>query len=128
MKDTSIYSELFRLAVRLAGLFFLCIGLKDLVVQTFFVLAQARGTSAFNLLSNCLPVVFTLTVALWLLRGNWLVRMAYPVTNRFATPAPTPARQNEPDAGAVAPSQFNQMEKAEQKLAALVEKKQGLQV
>jgi hypothetical protein len=126
MNETNIYKEIFRLAVRLTGLFFLCIGLKDLVVQTFMVLAQARGTPLINIVSNFLPVAFTLTVAIWLLRGNWLIRMAYPEAGKIRQPVLPAAQPTEPAATAGATPKLSEMEMAEQKLAALVGKKEGL--
>jgi hypothetical protein len=120
MKETNIYKEIFRLAVRLTGLLFLCIGLKDLVVQTFMVLAQARSTPAINIITNFLPVAFTLTVALWLLRGNWLIRMAYPETGKIHQPRLPAVQPTEPQAATVVAPKLSEMEIAEQKLAALV--------
>jgi len=122
MKETNLYKEIFRLAVRLTGLFFLCIGLKDLVVQTFMVLAQARGTPLINIVSNFLPVAFTLTVAFWLLRGNWLIRMAYPEAGKIRQPVLPAVQHAEPETPTVAAPKLSEMEIAEQKLAALVAK------
>jgi hypothetical protein len=126
MKETNIFKDIFRLAVRLTGLFFLCIGLKDLVVQTFMVLAQARGTSLINFAGNFLPVAFTLTVAFWLLRGNGLIRMAYPEPGKIRQPLPPETPPVEPSATVVAAPELSGMDKAEQKLAALVVKKEVL--
>jgi len=122
MKDTNLYKEIFRLAVRLTGLFFLCIGLKDLVVQTFMVLAQARGTPLINIVSNFLPVAFTLTVAFWLLRGNWLIRMAYPEAGKIRQAVLPPVQPTELETTTTAAPKLSEMEIAEQKLAALVGK------
>ena len=122
MKDTNLYKEIFRLAVRLTGLFFLCIGLKDLVVQTFMVLAQARGTPLINIVSNFLPVAFTLAVAFWLLRGNGLIRMAYPGTKQARIFNGQVASSTEPDSTATATEKLSEMEFAERKLADLVKK------
>ena len=126
MKETNLYKEIFRLAVRLTGLFFLCIGLKDLVVQTFMELAQARGTPLINIVSNFLPVAFTLTVAFWLLRGNWLIRVAYPEAGKIRQPVLPAVQQAEPETPTVAAPKLSEMEIAEQKLAALVGKKESL--
>jgi len=126
MKETNLYKEIFRLAVRLTGLFFLCIGLKDLVVQTFMVLAQVRGTPLINIVSNFLPVAFTLTVAIWLLRGNWLIRMAYPETGKIRQPVMPVVQPTEPETVTSAAPKLSDMEIAEQKLAALVGKKGNL--
>ena len=128
MKTPNLFQEIFRLAVRLAGLFFLCVGLKDLVVQTFMALAQAHGTSLINLLTNFLPVGFTLTVALWLLRGNGLIRLAYPenagrpdAQARHASGES--GESGEPVVPAPASAQsLSQLEQAERKLSALVAK------
>ena len=122
MKDTNLYKEIFRLAVRLTGLFFLCIGLKDLVVQTFMLLAQARGTPLINIVSNFLPVAFTLAVAFWLLRGNGLIRMAYPGTKQARIFNGQVASSTEPDSTATATEKLSEMEVAERKLADLVKK------
>ena len=122
MKDTNLYKEIFRLAVRLTGLFFLCIGLKDLVVQTFMVLAQARGTPLINIVSNFLPVAFTLTVAFWLLRGNWLIRMAYPEKKQPRIFNGQVASSTEPDSTTPPTKKLSEMEVAERKLADLVKK------
>ena len=121
-----LFKEIFRLAVRLAGLFFLCVGLKDLVVQTFMALTQAHGTTLINALTLFLPVAFTLTVGLWLLRGTWLIHMAYPEHNQpfhYGLPSATPATPAPPPAERQA---FSEMEMAEQKLAALVGKPNGI--
>ena len=126
MKDTNLYKEIFRLAVRLTGLFFLCIGLKDLVVQTFMVLAQARGTPLINIVSNFLPVAITLTVAFWLLRGNGLIRMAYPEAGTIRQPMSPIVPSTEPAAAGITTQQLSEMEIAEQKLAALMGKKSSL--
>jgi len=122
MKDTNLYKEIFRLAVRLTGLFFLCIGLKDLVVQTFMELAQARGTPLINIVSNFLPVAFTLTVAFWLLRGNWLIRIAYPEAKRSRIFNGQVTSSTEPDSTTPATEELSEMEVAERKLADLVKK------
>jgi len=128
MKENNLYQEIFRLAVRLTGLFFLCIGLKDLVVQTFLILAQARGTPLLNIVSNFLPVGFTLTVAFWLLRGNWLIRLAYPEAGQIRQPTLPTVHATQTEATSAAAPKLSEMEIAEQKLAALVAKKEGLPV
>ena len=122
MKNTNLYKEIFRLAVRLTGLFFLCIGLKDLVVQTFMVLAQARGTPMINIVTNFLPVAFTLTVALWLLRGNWLIRIAYPEAKQPNKFKEQMASFTKPDSASPATQELSEMDVAERKLADLVRK------
>ncbi len=122
MKESNIFKEIFRLAVRLTGLFFLCIGLKDLVVQTFMVLAQARGTPLINIVSNFLPVAFTLIVAFWLLRGNWLIRMGYPDTKQPHKFEEQMASFTKPDSASHETQKLTEMDVAERKLADLVRK------
>ena len=123
MKETQLFKEIFRLAVRLAGLFFFCIGLKDLVVQTFMALAQAHGPNVINVVTNFLPVGFTLTVAFWLLKGTWLIRLAYPESARSARDAAPLAPSAPAEPKPERPGELSEKELAEQKLAALV--KQG---
>ena len=98
MKPTNIFKEIFRLVVRLVGLFFLCIGMKDFFLQTLVALTQLRGASLVNIISTFLPTCFTLAMAVWLLRGTWLIRMAYPEPERSTDPAsrqPCPWNRNE---------------------------------
>jgi hypothetical protein len=122
MKPTNIFKEIFRLAVRLVGLFFLCIGMKDLFLQTFVALTQLRGASLVNIISTFIPACFTLAMAVWLLRGTWLIRMAYPEPERNNDLARLPAKQEEPESHTAASKGLSDMEVAEEKLAALVGK------
>jgi len=122
MKQGDIFKEIFQLAVRLTGLFFLCIGLKDLVVQTFITLPQLRGASPVNIVAIFLPVGFTLAVAVWLLRGTWLIRMAYPEPHKNIHHTFPPEKPASPEEKTADPKKFSEMETAEQKLAALVRK------
>ncbi|HTR41212.1 MAG TPA: hypothetical protein VMH87_06315 [Pseudomonadales bacterium] len=112
--------DIFGLAVRLLGLYFLYLGL--------YALAQMLGSDIINspekmdIVYALLPVAFDLIVGWWLLGGGLLVRRAYPETSRPSenftaspnrtAPAPPPVSAPEP-AG---------MDQAEKKLAALVEK------
>lgn len=122
MKPTNIFKEIFRLAVRLVGLFFLCLGMKDLFLQTFVALTQLRGASLVNIISTFLPACFTLAMAVWLLRGTWLIRLAYPEPERNTDRAQLPARQVEPESQPAEPKSLSDMEITEKKLAALVGK------
>ena len=93
MKD-DIFQNIFRLAVRLAGLLFFCLGLKALAVQTFMALTQFQDTSLVSILGAFLPAGFYLAVAVWFLRGKSLIRMAYPETDQdinYNLPAIGPA-------------------------------------
>lgn len=122
METKHIFKEIFRLAVRLAGLFFLCVGLKDLVVQTFMTLTQGQTTNWLGVLFTFLPVAFTLSLALWLLRGTWLIRVAYPEAKNHPQRTQPPARPAAPVPASDPIPKLSEMEVAEQKLAALVEK------
>jgi hypothetical protein len=70
-------------------------------------------------------VVFTLAVAVWLLRGNWLIRLAYPEADRTTNPAPSPVKRATPEAKPTAPQKLSDMEIAEEKLAAMVARPEG---
>jgi hypothetical protein len=110
--------DIFGLAVRLLGLYFLYLGLK--------ALAEMLGSDVIespekmDIVYALLPVVFEFIIGWWLLGGGLLVRRAYPetakvsenFTSQTGRPAPIPAPVAEP-AG---------MDNAEKKLAALVER------
>lgn len=121
--------DIFGLAVRLLGLVFLFLGLKDLTlaVKQILDLSSAgnpdRDDVIYGILNGPLPVLFDLLIACWLLRGRMLIRWAYPEDTskiggladrqpRPAAPAPETARSP-----ATAPVQ-----QADEKLAALLEK------
>ncbi len=122
MKPKNIFREIFQLAVRLVGLFFLCLGLKDLFVQIFMALTQLRGASMVNIVSTFLPVGFTLAMAVWLLRTRWLIHLAYPEAGRTVEPVQPPAGREEPEPKPALPQKLSDVEVAEKKLAALVVK------
>jgi hypothetical protein len=112
--------DIFGLAVRLLGLYFLYLGLN--------ALAQMLGSDIINspekmdIVYALLPVAFDLVIGWWLLRGGLLVRWAYPETARssehFALTQGRPASSSAP---ALSPEPAG-MDQAEKKLAALVEK------
>jgi hypothetical protein len=112
--------DIFGLAVRLLGLYFLYLGLN--------ALAQMLGSDIINspekmdIVYALLPVLFDLIIGWWLLGGGLLVRRAYPETSRLSEnfssqpnrPAPSPGPAPSPEPAG--------MDQAEKKLAALVEK------
>jgi hypothetical protein len=112
--------DIFGLAVRLLGLYFLYLGLN--------ALAQMLGSDVIespekmDVVYALLPVVFELIVGWWLLGGGLLVRRAYPETARHSENfAPQPNRPTaSPGPSPVAESAG--MDGAEKKLAALVER------
>ena len=108
--------DIFGLAVRLLGLWFLYLGLR--AVTPLLDLGAIETAGRDDIISAVLPVVFNLAVAGWLLSGRLLVRWAYPEAAKISaaakpvTPAPEPAR----------PPELTDAERAEKRLAALVEK------
>ncbi len=116
--------DIFGLAVRLLGLYFLYLVLN--------ALAQMLASDIFNspekmdIVYALLPVVFYLIVGWWLLGGGLLVRRAYPgtsaETSRVSENYPLqPNRPASPAGPAPSPEPAG-MDQAEKKLAALVEK------
>ena len=110
--------DIFGLAVRLLGLFFLYLGLKALAqVLDLDLIENPDKTDLFN---DLMPAVFHLIVAGWLIHGRLLIRWAYP-----EKPKPTLALAPKHAAASpepVPPPAPPGMDAAEAKLAALVEK------
>ena len=84
MKQRDIFKEIFSLAVRLLGLYFLFVGLKDLDVQTLMDVATLKDDSLEDIISAIIPVVFNLTVAWWLLGSTRLILRAYLIAPKNA--------------------------------------------
>ena len=107
--------DIFGLAVRLLGLWFLYLGLR--AVTPLLDFGADRWISKDELIGSILPVIFNLMVAGWLLSGGLLVRWAYPEERKNlsavkpVTPEPESARSPEADA-----------EWTEKRLASLLEK------
>jgi hypothetical protein len=118
--------DIFGLAVRLLGLLFLYFGLR--AVMPMLDLEIYQNPDKVYITNGLMPIVFNLAVAWWLLGGG-LVRRAYPL-EPFDRKDFEPARPREqsapapaaPARGAPLPSELTGMERAEQKLAALVDK------
>ncbi|HEV2329616.1 MAG TPA: hypothetical protein VGY56_12620 [Verrucomicrobiae bacterium] len=113
--------DIFGLAVRLLGLLFLYFGLKAVMPMLDLELIQNPDKS--DIINGLMPVVFNLAIAWWLLGGG-LARRAYP-DSKTSEPARPPERREPPPTTPPAqqPSpQLTGMERAEQKLAALVDK------
>jgi hypothetical protein len=114
--------EIFSLAVRLLGLYFLFAGLKDLDVQTLMDVTTLKGESPQDIISAILPAVFNLAIAWWLLGSTWLMRRAYspaPKISNYSSPQP---KQATPVAQPVPEPPVTETEEAEKKLAALLRK------
>lgn len=111
--------DIFGLAVRLLGLFFLYYGLK--AVTQMLDIEIIENADKYDIINGVMPIIFNLAIAWWLIGGG-LVRRAYPEPSRI----PETARSRDSAAVPQTPQPSSQvltgMEQAEQKLAALVEK------
>ncbi|HEX3628045.1 MAG TPA: hypothetical protein VH280_21755 [Verrucomicrobiae bacterium] len=114
--------DIFGLAVRLLGLLFLYYGLR--AVMPLLDLELIENPDKTDIINTLMPVVFNLAVAWWLLGGG-LARRAYPEPK--TSDSAHPAERREPATiptrtAQMASPQLTGMERAEQKLAALVDK------
>jgi hypothetical protein len=112
--------DIFGLAVRLLGLFFLYLGLK--AVTPLLDLVAIETASKSDIISAILPIAFNLLVAWWLLSGGWLLRRAYPEMLKNSDCSPSQAERAAPATHSTRPQELTGMEQAEKKLAALMEK------
>ena len=76
MKRRDIFRDIFSLMVRILGLVFLCLGLKD--VPAVLDVPTILNGDKVEILSTLLPVMFNLAVGWWLIGGGLLIRRAYP--------------------------------------------------
>ena len=112
--------DIFGLAVRLLGLYFLYLGLN--------ALAQMLGSDVIespekmDIVYALLPVAFEFIIGWWLLGGGLLVRRAYPETARASENIPSQPGRPAPSSVPVASPEPDGMDHAEKKLAALVER------
>ena len=116
--------DIFGLAVRLLGLYFLYNGLTRVTPMLDFELIKHPDSD--DIITGLLPVVFYLAIAWWLVSGG-LVRWAYPEAKVSQFKAPEADRPREepvtpPRAAQISPLRLTGMEQAEQKLAVLVDK------
>lgn len=112
--------DIFGLAVRLLGLFFLYLGLK--AFTQLLDLDLIENPNKTDLINDLLPIVFNLIVAGWFIHGALIIRWAYPPeSSKIALPL-QPKQPATPPQPVPAPSAPAAMETAEAKLAALVEK------
>ena len=122
MKPKDICKDVFSLAVRLLGLYFLCLGLKDLNVPALMDMTIIKGDNMNDVFSAALSVVFNLAVAWWLLGSRSLSQRAYPATSNISDHSHSPAGQPTPAFSTARLPELTDMESAERKLAALVAK------
>jgi hypothetical protein len=111
--------DIFGLAVRLLGLLFLYFGLKAMMPMLDLEIIENPDKN--DIINGLMPVVFNLAVAWWLLGGG-LARRAYPETKASESVRPREQPQPAPARPAHLPSELTGMDRAEQKLAALVDK------
>ena len=127
-----LFQNIFGLIVRLLGLLFLYFALKG--VSPLLDLDVLESPDKNEIINDLMPVVFNLAVALWLIRGAF-VRWAYPDLQKNSEPSlpsvqptPPPLGPTAPPASAPSPeltAELTGMARAEEKLAALVEKPKG---
>ena len=112
--------DIFGLAVRILGVYFLYLGL--------YAVTQLLGSGLIenpdkdDVINGVLPVVFDLVVGGCLLKSGWLIRWAYPETSKPSESLTVPAKRPALPAEPAMPPQPTGMDQAEKKLAALVEK------
>ena len=115
--------DIFGLAVRLLGLLFLYFGFRAVIPMLDIELIENPDKN--DIINGLMPIVFNLAVAWWLLGGG-LARRAYPESkiseSRTSEPAQSRVESAVPRPTQVPSSELSGMERAEQKLAALVEK------
>lgn len=122
LKRGDIFKAIFSLGVKLAGLYFLCIGLKGMEAPAFMDLTTIRCDNLSDVISALIPVVFNCLVAWWLFGCRFLSCRAYPgiaINRGRATPtAETPTLSVKPSQAA----SVGDVEALENKLSALVRK------
>jgi hypothetical protein len=117
MKRRDIFKDIFSLAVRILGLVFLCLGLKD--VPAVLDVPTILNGDKVEILSTLLPVVFNLAVGWWLIGGGLLIRRAYPEVYEHSN---AQVERREPASRPFQPQESADMDTAERRLAALVGK------
>ncbi len=120
MKSRHLFKDIFTLAVRLLGLVFLYLGLS--AVTPLLDLGAIETAAKSDLLTAILPIVFNLVVAWWLLGGGQLIRRAYPETPEMFSRSLAQREDAMPATRSASPQQTMNMDAADKKLSALVEK------
>jgi hypothetical protein len=112
--------DIFGLAVRLLGLYFLYLGLRAASLMLDFGAIETASKS--DSLNAILPITFNLLVAWWLLGGGLLIRRAYPEAPRIPDHFRPQAERGMPAANSTQSQELTDVGGIEQRLAALVEK------
>ena len=115
--------DIFGLAVRLLGLYFLYLALNAVTQMLNSDIFESPDQSGLvsGLVNGLLPVIFDLIVAAWLISGWLIIRMAYPESGKISPQLPAPGKAPQPHPAPPSP-QLSEMDLAEKKLASLVEK------
>jgi hypothetical protein len=112
--------DIFGVAVRLLGLFFLYLGLR--AVSPVLDLEAIENAGKSDIINAILPIAFNLLVAWWLLGGGLLMRRAYPDGSRIQDHSQPQAERTTPAANSAQSQELTDMDRAEKRLASLVEK------
>jgi hypothetical protein len=120
MKLRDLFRDIFGLAVRLLGLVFLYLGLS--AVSPLLDFGALQTASASDIITSILPIVFNLAVAGWLLTTRWLIRRAYPETTTVYAHSAAQGEGIAPAATSFPSPGTADLDTANKKLAALVEK------
>jgi hypothetical protein len=123
MKSSDIFRDIFGLAVRLLGLVFLYFGIR--AVQPILDLGAIETAGKGDILNAILPVVFNLAVAWWLIGGGRLGRRAYPEPSRTLDDSHSKLERGVSESKSTPPRTTADMDRAEERLAPLVEKPKG---
>ena len=114
-----MFGDIFGLAVRLLGLFFLYLGLR--AVSPVLDLEAIENAGKSDIINAILPIAFNLLVAWWLLGGGLLMRRAYPDGSRIQDHSQPQAERTTPAANSAQSQELTDMDRAEKRLASLVE-------
>jgi hypothetical protein len=112
--------DIFGLAGRLLGLFFLYLGLR--AVSPLLDLEAIENAGKGDIINAILPIAFNLLVAWWLLGSGLLMRRAYPEESKISGRSHPQAERGMPAANSTQPQELTDMDRAEKRLAPLVEK------
>jgi len=112
--------DIFGLAVRFLGLIFLYLGLR--AVPSMLDLEAIENAGKGDIINAILPIAFNLLVAWWLLGGGLLMRRAYPDASKTSDHSRPQAEREPPAAGSTQSQELTDMDRAEKRLASLVEK------
>ena len=112
--------DIFGLAVRLLGLFFLYLGLRAVPPILDFGAIETADKS--DIINAILPMVFNLVIAWWLIGGGLLIRRAYPEASRISHHSHAQGEGTAPATKPIQSQGTTDMDGAEKRLAALVEK------